>query len=271
MPLLTLQELEQTYPVFRGKTGNAFAKAFMKVLAITSINELYDKYSSLQGLDFTGAILKDIGVDYNVKNIEILQSLKDQPFITISNHPYGGIDGIILIDLFGHYREDYKVIVNKFLARIKAMDANFITVTPTGEIRSAPTRDSILGIKAAIEHVRSGSPLGIFPSGAVSDLSLKDGCIRDRKWQKPMVRMIKELHLPILPVKFLGGNSFFYYFLGLIDWKVRLLKLPSEFINKRGKTIRLVLGDVITPEKQDCFPDLEQLGKFLRNSVYQLK
>lgn len=271
MPLLTLHELEQTFPVFKGKVGNAFARVVMKVLAIDSINDLYDRYSSLQGPDFTDALLKDVGVSYEVKGIEKIKLLDDKPFITISNHPYGGIDGIVLIDLFGHYRNDYKVIVNKFLARIESMGMNFITVTPTGKVRSTPTRDSIFGIKMAIEHARSGSPLGIFPSGAVSDLSLKDRCIRDRKWQKPIIRMIKELHLPILPVKFLDGNSFMYYLLGLIDWRVRLLKLPSELLNKRGKRVRLVVGDIITPEEQDRFPDMDEFGNFLRHNVYQLE
>lgn len=271
MPLLTLHELEQTFPAFKGKVGHAFARFVMKVLAIDSINDLYDRYSSLQEPEFTEALLKDVGVSYEVKGVERIGLLGDKPFITISNHPYGGIDGIVLIDLFGHYRNDYKVIVNKFLARIEAMDMNFITVTPTGKVRSTPTRDSILGIKMAIEHARSGAPLGIFPSGAVSDLSLKDRCIRDRKWQKPIIRMIKELRLPILPVKFLDGNSLVYYLLGLIDWRVRLLKLPSELLNKRGKRVRLVIGDVITAEEQDRFPDLDEFGNFLRHNVYQLK
>lgn len=70
-----------------------------------------------------------------------------------------------------------------------------------------PTKNSIFGIRQAIGHVESGHPLGIFPSGAVSDFSLREGYVRDRQWQESIIRMIKRLRVPILPVKFPGGNS----------------------------------------------------------------
>jgi putative hemolysin len=174
----------------------------------------------------------------------------------------------MLVDLFGHIRPDYKVMVNKFLGRIDTLRGNFICVTPTVEERTAPTRDSIQGIKEAVAHIRSGGVLGLFPSGAVSDLSLKDGCIRDREWQEPVIKLIKKLNVPIVPVHFLDRNSNFYYSLGLIDWKVRILRLVAEVFNKRGKRTRIAIGEIITPEQQDNFSDIRQFEDFLRNKVY---
>jgi putative hemolysin len=159
-------------------------------------------------------------------------------------------------------------MVNKFLERIDALGVNFICVTPTGEDRTTPTRDSIQGIKDAIAHIRSGGVLGVFPSGAVSDLSLKDRCIRDREWQEPVIRLIKKMNVPIIPVHFIDRNSNFYYSLGLIDWKVRLLRLVAEVFNKRGKRTRIAIGEIIYPEQQDEFTDLDKFGMFLRNKVY---
>ena len=106
----------------------------------------------------------------------------------------------MLVDLFGHIRPDFKVMVNRFLGRIKALESNFICVTPNGSERSAPTKDSVQGIRDAIAHIRDGHPLGIFPSGAVSDLSIKDRCIRDRQWQEAVLRLIKKLNVPVVPV-----------------------------------------------------------------------
>ena len=268
MPLLTLNELEKATPLFRGKCGNALCRALMSMLAIDKVNDLYDRNSDHQGPEFASAVLNDIGVEYEILNPEVLQNLPDGPFITISNHPYGHIDGVMLVDLFGHIRPDYKVMVNKFLGRIEALGGNFICVTPTGEERTAPTRDSIQGVKEAVAHIRSGGVFGLFPSGAVSDLSLKDGCIRDREWQEPVIRLIKKLNVPIVPVHFLDRNSNFYYSLGLIDWKVRLLRLITEVFNKRGKRTRIAIGTVISPEEQAEFSDVRQFGIFLRNKVY---
>lgn len=151
MPLLTLNELEKATPLFRGKCGNAFCRALMRMLAIDKVNDLYDRNSDSQGPEFASAVLKDIGVEYEILNPEVLRNLPDGPFITISNHPYGHIDGVMLVDLFGHIRPDYKVMVNKFLGRIEALGGNFICVTPTEEERTAPTRDSIQGVKDATD------------------------------------------------------------------------------------------------------------------------
>ena len=268
MPLLSLDELEQSVPLFRGHLGNALGKGVMKMLSVDKVNSLYDRNLSHIGADFAGAVLKDIGVEYEVLNREILDSLPDGPFITISNHPYGSLDGVMLVDLFGHIRPDFKVMVNRFLGRIKALESNFICVTPNGSERSAPTKDSVQGIRDAIAHIRDGHPLGIFPSGAVSDLSIKDRCIRDRQWQEAVLRLIKKMNVPVVPVHFLDRNSDFYYSLGLIDWRIRLLRLPAEVFNKKGKKIRIAIGKIITAHQQREINDIGQFGLLLRNKVY---
>ena len=92
------------------------------MLSIDKVNDLYDHNSSVTGPDFARAVLKDIGVEYEVLNKDVLKHLPDGAFITISNHPYGHIDGVMLVDLFGHIRPDFKVMVNKFLGRIRFHD-----------------------------------------------------------------------------------------------------------------------------------------------------
>ena len=270
MPLLSIDELEKAAPIFRGAAGNAFGRMLMQILAVDKVNDLYDRNAALTGPDFARAVLKDIGVKYEVIGRERLEKLPDGPFITISNHPYGSIDGVMLVDLFGHIRPDFKVMVNRFLSRIGTLSDNFICVTPVGAERTAPTRDSIQGIKDSVAHVRDGHPLGLFPSGAVSDLSIKDRCIRDREWQEPVIRLIRKLNVPVVPVHFLDRNSDFYYSLGLIDWRVRLLRLPGEVFNKGGKRTRIAIGETITPEVQKEFDDIGDFREFLRNKVYNL-
>lgn len=241
------------------------------MLAMDKVDALYDRNIERRGPDFASAVLRDVGTSYSVWNHEVIGSLPNGPFITISNHPYGHVDGLILVDLFGHFRNDFKVMVNGILGRIEPMMDSFICVTPVGDKPSSPSPDSIRGIKEALEHVRNGHPLGLFPAGAVSDLSLKDRCIRDREWQEPVIRLIRKLDVPILPVAFLDGNSTFYYSLGLIDWRLRLLRLPAEVFNKKGMVQRIALGKVILPSEQEQFCDLKEFSGFLRHKVYELK
>lgn len=271
MPLLTVKELQDISSVFRGKLGNILARGLMDISCVSRINVLYDRHRSLKGPDFTSAILEDLEVRYEIKNEEVLNALRNGAFVTISNHPYGGIDGLILVDFVGHFRTDYKVMVNKVLGRIENLCDNFIDVIPTGRKQGKPENESVHGIRSVVEHVDSGHPVGIFPAGAISDVSLLKFRIEDRQWQEPVIRLIKKLRVPILPIRFLGGNSALFYGLGLIDWRIRLLKLPSELFNKKGKTVKLILGDIISPEVQDEYRDIDEFRNFLREKVYNLR
>ena len=267
MPLITSNEIESMSPMFRGKRGHLITDRLMRLLNIDKINDLYDRHKEIHGPDFASAILEDIGVKIQTEEFQV----PDGAFITISNHPFGHIDGIALIDLFGHIRLDYKVMVNEILARIKNMNCSFITVTPTGNSRSAATASSIGGVREALQHLKEGHPLGFFPSGAVSDFSLKTMKVEDRQWQEPLIRLIRKARVPIIPVRFYDGNSPFYYSLGLIDWRIRLLRLPSEVFNKADKTFRVGIGRPISVTEQDRFGnDLNAFSTYLRSSVYNM-
>lgn len=271
MPLLSIEELSNASPIFRGCVGKKFAQSLLRLFRVEKVNQLYDNNYQYKGPEFASHVLQDIGVDYQVGGLENLNNLPEGAFITISNHPYGSIDGIILVDLFAHINPDFKVMVNNFLSRIEPLNENFIAVTPTGKRREAATKESIAGVRNAIKQLKDGKPLGIFPSGAVSDLSLKEGCIRDREWQEAIIRLIKKARVPIVPVRFFDGNSKFYYNLGLIDWKVRLLRLPSEVFNKRGKEVRVGIGSPILPQEQEGYSDINDYRTFLRESVYKME
>ncbi|MCI1640475.1 MAG: 1-acyl-sn-glycerol-3-phosphate acyltransferase [Bacteroidales bacterium] len=271
MPLMTVEELGSITPLFRHKFGKYLANTVMHILSIDKINGLYDKYENLSGTDFTSAILRETGADYRIGGMENLSSLYGKPFITISNHPYGGLDGIIMIDFFGHIFPGYKVLVNDLLSRIKTLENDFISVIPKGNEMTGPEPKSISGIREAFMHIRNGNPLGIFPSGAVSDFSIKDMCIRDREWQKSMIRVIHRAKVPVLPVRFFDHNTAFFYSLGLINWRVRVLRLPREVINKGGRQIRMGIGKPVTVEEQAKYKSLKEYGNMLRKLVYGMQ
>lgn len=277
MPLLDIKELEQMAPAFRGKAGNSLAKGLMKFLSVDRLNDLYDRNSYLRGVEFADAVLKDVGLEYSIGyEGEVPYSLEDLlpagPFITVSNHPCGHLDGVALVDLIGKVRKDYKVMVNKILGRVEAMSDHFIQVVPTGAERTAATAESVAGVKAALSHLRSGGALGLFPSGAVSDLHLPSFNVSDREWQEPVIKLIAKAQVPIVPIRFFDGNSPFYYSLGLMDWRVRLLRLPAEVFNKKGKPFRIGVGPVISVDQQRPFAsDPNLFRSFLRSSVYDME
>ena len=284
MPLLQLSELEALSPIFKGEKGRARAQRLLRMLEFDKVEASYAALESYHGPEAAAKWLENQDVHYSVAGYEKLLALKDGPFITVCNHPIGTVDGIALIAILGQIRPDYKMLVNKILERIKPLGDNFIHVTPTGEERTSPTSVSLGGIRAALEHVREGHPLGLFPSGAVSDLKLgrrpvvqlPDGStyreprIRDREWPLAMMKFIQKAGVPVVPIRLFDGNSRFFYQLGLISWKVRLLRQPHEVLNKSGKTLRFAVGDMITPEQIAACASPEELRTLLRRAVYSL-
>ena len=272
MPVFSAADAEKVAPLFKGKAGRVLFRAVAGLTALDRINALHDRVEAVcpPGPDFAGEILREVGIDYLIGQPERLESLPEGAFITISNHVHGHIDGVMLVDLLGHTRPDLKVMVNKILMHVHGIAPNFISVVPTGAVRTAPTADSINGIKQAFLQVRSGSPLALFPSGAVSDLKLRGGMrIEDRDWQNAVIKLIAKARVPIVPIRFPDRNSAFFYSLGLLDWRIRLLRLCHEAFNKRGKRIRLVIGETIPVEEQDKYRgNLQDFKSFLRNTVY---
>lgn len=256
--------------LFRGKGGHRLAGFTIRLLAIDKVNRAYSNAGAWTGTEFTSRLLDDLGVNYVVGNAERLQSLPEGPFITVSNHPYGGLDGLMTIDLFARLRPDYKFMVNRMLSVLKTLKDNFISVAPTGNKMTGIKAASIRGVRETVEHIRNGHPAGFFPSGAVSDFSLKDLCVRDRKWQAGILHIIHSVKVPVLPIRFFDKNSPFFYLLGLLNWRIRLLRLPSEAFNKKGQEPRIGIGKIITVEEQQQFADAESLGSFLRKMVYEM-
>lgn len=277
MPLLTQEELAGMTPLFCGRLGQSLAAELIHCLKIDKLNDMYDKCHDYVGPDFAAEVIRNVGLDLMVGFSEGYQGaledfLPDGPFITLSNHPCGHLDGVALVDVIGHLRPDYKVMVNGLLSRVENLNANFICVTPKGNVSTSPTAVSIGGIKNALGHLRDGCALGLFPSGAVSDLSLKEGCVRDRPWQESVIRLIRKARVPVVPIRFFDGNSALYYMLGLLDWRIRLLRLPAEVSNKVGKPFRMGFGPVVTVDVQDEYgADILGFGTFLRSCVYDMK
>ena len=173
--VVDIGDLERMSPVFRGKQGNLLAGRIIKMFALDRVNALYQRCCEYKGAAFASALLQDLGVQYRIGNSERLEQLPEGAFITISNHPYGGLDGIMLIDLMAHIRQDFKLMVNKLLSLIEAMEVNFISVRPQGNKKLVPTAN-LNGIRETLGHLQEGHPMGFFPSGQCL-ISVSAACV----------------------------------------------------------------------------------------------
>ena len=275
MVVITQQEAARRLsPVFEGRKGKLLFDLVAGVTGIAKVNALHDRVDKSgvpYGPPFAKGILDDVGIDFRIGNPERLDTLPEGPFIVIANHVYGHLDGICLLDIFGQQRPETKVLVNEMLTWIPGLAPNFIAVNPVTAANKGVSDTSINGVKNALHQLREGGPLCIFPSGAVADLKPREHwTIRERDWQDAAIRLIRKARVPVVPVRVFDRNSRFYYALGLIDYRVRFIRLFHEVFNKRGTHPRVGIGAPITVGEQEKYPDLQAFKAFLRNCVYDM-
>lgn len=267
--VLTYEDVCRMTPFFRGKPG--LVKAIFRFLKIDRVNAVHSRWASTPGVPFSHALVeKEFKVRVRVDHEEILSRFPTGAFVTVSNHPLGAFDGIVLLHEVGTFRPDYQVMVNLFLNNLSAMRPSFIAVDPSGSADPEKKRVTLQGIREAIAHVKAGHPLGFFPAGAVSKVK-RDLHIRDRQWQPSIIRLISQLKVPVIPVYFHGHNSTFFNILGIIDWRLRTLRLPAEVFRMRGREVHLSIGEPITVEEQRDCGTVEELGRLLRARTYELE
>lgn len=249
--------------------SEGFARLAMSVLRLNALNEVYAQCADREGIDFLNAGLEQLGVEFEVSPDELARIPAQGPFISVSNHPFGGVDGVILLKLLlDRGRTDARVMGNFMLKRIERLSQYVISVDPF----EGRGRGNVAGLKSALAHLEHGGCLGVFPAGEVStyyDEPNADG-VADREWVPSMVRFIRRAQVPVVPIYFQGENSRLFHLLGLIHPLLRTAKLPSELLNKGGKPIRVRIGYPIGVEEQQQRRDPEQLGRYLRMKTYML-
>lgn len=270
--VVDIYDLQEAVPFFRTAVGTVLGKLLIKWLNVDKVNRVHANHCHLRGAEFTTALLNDplIHIGYNLHHADVLDHLPQGAFVTVSNHPIGSVDGIMLIDIFARHRPDFKVMVNGVLTKIGAMSDNFVSVKPDSNKQGANLAN-INGVRVSLQRLKEGHPMGFFPAGAISFYNKKEKAVRDLSWAHSVIRLIRKADVPVYPVYFDFFNSRFFYWLGNIDWRIRTLRIPSEAFNKQGQTVDVYIGDPIAPEEIRRFTDDKELADFLYNRTYGAK
>ncbi|MBS3738196.1 GNAT family N-acyltransferase [Mesohalobacter halotolerans] len=268
MPIVTASEVSKGLNLNKlGAFGVFFGHVFLRLSKLNKLNAIYDRYKHLDALDFIDAALIELGVSFEIPEKDLKRIPKDGAFISISNHPLGGIDGLILLKLMLEAREDYKVIANFLLQRLKPLEDKVMPVNPF-ETRQ-DVKSSVTGLKQALAHLKDGHPLGIFPAGEVSTYK-EDKAIVDKPWTDEALKLIKKAEVPVLPVYFHAKNSIAFYKLAKLSDNLRTAKLPSEMLSQHFRNIKVRIGYPINLKDQHQFEDLQDYKAFLRKKTYML-
>ena len=266
MGLVSAKEMARFLKVEKfGFVGVFVGDIILRITRISKLNAIYIANKHLKDAAFFNSLIRDFNIEFEVSKEDLKRIPKEGSFITVSNHPLGGIDGILLLKILTENRPDYKIIANFLLHKIEPMQSYVLPVNPFDTHKDV--KSSVAGIKAALKHVSEGFPLGIFPAGEVSTI-LKDGICLDKEWEPGAIRLIQKAKVPVVPIYFHAKNSRWFYRLAKISGLLRTAKLPSELAKPQKKIIQIRIGKPISVEKQNSYTTIKELGDFLRQKTY---
>lgn len=268
MGIVTAQEVAKVMNLQKlGPIGTAIGWIILRSTKLSTLNKEYDARKDLDGVEFINSFLRGFEIDFEIPEKDLKRIPKTGAFITIANHPLGGIDGMILLKILLEKRSDFKVIANFLLYRLDPLRPYIMPVNPFEDHKDA--KSSLSGIKQSISHLKEGGALGIFPAGEVSTYK-DDKHIVDKLWEPSAMKLIQKAKVPVLPIYFHAKNSTFFYRLAGMSDILRTAKLPSEMLSQKKRKIFVRIGNPISVEDQNANPNLEAFTAFLRRKTYML-
>jgi 1-acyl-sn-glycerol-3-phosphate acyltransferase len=243
-----------------------FIRYLKRIVHQDEINSFLRKYGHLKGFTFNNAVLDYMGIKYRVHGIESLPSGGRNIFV--SNHPLGGLDGMVFINELSKYFQTIRFPVNDILMYIENYSDIFLPVNKVGAYGREAAR-------LLEEAYASDCQMLNFPAGICSRKI--SGVITDLQWQKSFIVKAVQHQRDVVPCFFSGRNSSFFYNLSNIrQWfgiklNFEMLYLADEMFRQKGKDIDLYFGEVIPWQTFDKSKTPQQWTDFVRKKSYNLR
>ena len=239
-----------------------------RFFGLSGINDVYARAAAGRDRQFLDRLVDVVKVSHSLSSEELARLPRQGPVVVVANHPFGGMEGILLASLLRSIRPDAKIMANFLLERIAEMRDLFIFVDPFGGEASA--RANLKGLRQAIDWLRDGGMLGVFPAGEVAHLRVRDREVSDSVWNPTVARLIRRTGATAVPVFFHGTNSALFQVLGLVHPRVRTALLPHEFLKLCNRRMDVRIGKPIAFEKLKEFGTDEAMMTYLRQRTYLL-
>ena len=241
-----------------------------KLFSLRSLHEFYGRIPlNEENGNLFHAVLNTLHIKYIVSADDFSKIPPEGPTVVVSNHPFGGLDAIIIAALLSEVRSDIKILGNYFLESIPQVKDWNIPVSTSA--RKEHVANNANSIRKAIRWVERGGLLITFPSGDYSSANrTKKGVLKGR-WKSHIGGIIRLAQAKTLPLYFPGKTSNVFQFIGLIHPRLRRNLLPNELIKKTSETIDLFVGKPILWKKLQEIESDRKIIRSIKNSTFFLK
>lgn len=266
--------------IIKSKAPNAKVPDFLiryleRITHVKEMNAFLRKYPDLRGYEFMDRVIhEELGCSASIEGTEHIPT-DGRPVIFVSNHPLGGLDGMIIAEMIHESRQQsavshqLKVIVNELLMFMEPIADLWAPVNKVGQL----SKEQAVAQQRMWE---SGTDVLTFPAGACSRLQRIDGRwqIQDLEWKKNFVQRAREYQRDIVPIYFEGRNSRFFYALAWlrkllhIKLNIEMLYLVDEMYGAHGKHFRVHVMPPIPYTTLDNSRTPLQWAQHIKQQIY---
>jgi hypothetical protein len=238
-----------------------------RLIHLDEINEFLKKNYSLEATEFVKACNAYLGFTTELEGGDRLEELLAQRPIIVGNHPLGGSESLAMMEVMNNYGYETKMVSNFIMTYLKPLAPLLIPVLSGKDYKT---------IKNFRDHFVGDTPIIMFPAGICSRY-LSDGTFFDYTWHFTFIKMARRYNRPILPVYIDGANSKKFY--RLSKWRNRFkiktsleaLTLPDEMFKQKGKTIKISIGELISPTEFESSDNNVLWADKVRNHVFLMR
>lgn len=235
------------------------------------LERLYNEVRDMQlpPAKIWGTALKKLNIQLNYDADQLSKVPQEGPVVFISNHPFGVVDGLILGHLVSRARQRFVMLVNEVICKEEQLE-DFLLPIDFQETKAA-LQTNLRSRQIALERLKQGETLAIFPAGGVATSPKVFDQAQDLEWKRFTVKVIQQTQATVVPLFVHGQNSRLFHLASKINLQLRLSLLLNEIRNKIGKTIQIDIGDPIA--YADLCKVTDRLGMldYLRNVTIDLK
>ncbi len=220
------------------------------------------------GVRFARRLLESLDIRFRMDDGDLERIPARGPAMIVANHPYGIVEGLILMAMLDRVRQDLKILANSLLGGIPELREQMILVNPF-ETPTAQTENRA-PLRAALDWLAGGGLLSVFPAGEVAHLNWKEHSVTDPQWKTSAARLALHTRCAVVPAFFEGANSIPFQLAGILHPGLRTMALAREFGRMRGRTVRLRIGSPILHGMLAGYGNAEQATAYLRSRTFFL-
>jgi putative hemolysin len=208
----------------------------------------FERMGEFKGQEFWPATMRVMGIHLRTPQYQLDRIPAEGPVVLVANHPHGLVDGMILADLIGRRRPDYRILTRALLTGLDESAAGFMIPVPFPHEPDAQAK--MLAMRAeAMAHLEARGLIALFPSGAVATSETMFGPAVEGEWNVFTAKMIRNSGATVVPCYFTGSNSRWYHIANRISPVLRQGLLIHEVVHSFDKPQAPVIGRPITPEE----------------------